>query len=156
MFSLENRYRGNGCVASVSSKRLPKRRDWWCRCKTAGAVRLHVSIPMKLKESKNMAGKIREKNACKGVEFTKDVHEEFDVLNIPFKNLELKNPLRVEWQKANPNKDWSEDKGREGVAMRPTSKDVTGKRIRFPTLNWLEKLHVKCGQKTAGSVQMIK
>ena len=70
--------------------------------------------------------KIREKSACKGVKFETDVHEEFDVQSLPFQNLHKAHPMRVEWEKANPNKDWSDDEGRNDLAMRPASKDLSG------------------------------
>lgn len=73
-----------------------------------------------------MTAKIREKNACKGVTFDKDVHAEFDVETIPFRNLELANPMRKAWIEKNPDKDWAEDKGRNDMQMRPVSKELAG------------------------------
>ena len=66
---------------------------------------------------------IKLKFATKGALLNTDVHEKFDVANLPYQNLPLAHPVREAWQNANPDKKWN-DVSKTEVPMRPPVKTL--------------------------------
>ena len=66
---------------------------------------------------------IKLKFATKGALLNTDVHEKFDVANLPYQNLPKAHPVRESWQQANKDKKWN-DVSKTEVPMRPPVKTL--------------------------------